>query len=230
MRAGAEQHWPTEHRQPGFSLIEMVVAAAIFFVAMAGATSTIMGSIDVAKRAAVRDAMEATVNLDLNWIRAYAKAWNCQTGPYSNCKDVTIPTPSTLSRSALNYLPDNNTYPTGYTAFKTLCANRYSASIATPAHQLLIDAHGIASGSTTPPPPLISIPATAESETPIPLSTSGLNAPEIARSYRLYRSISVPNNNGNYLSISYYTKATDSPTIEFKRWASVFVEATSWCP
>jgi prepilin-type N-terminal cleavage/methylation domain-containing protein len=230
MSSAAEQGWAMARRQPGFSLIEMVVAAAIFFVAMAGASTAIIGAIDVAKRAAVRDAMEAAVNLDLNWIRSYAKAWNCQTGPYANCKDVTIATPSTLSTSALNYQPDNITYPTAYAAFKTLCANRYSTSIATPAHQLLTDAHGIATGSTNPPPPPIPIPALADSEQAIPLSTSGLNAPEIARGYRLYRRISVPNNNGNYLSIFYYTKPADSPSLEFKRWASVFVEATSWCP
>ena len=223
-------------KRRGFSLMEMIVAAAIFFVAMAGASTAIIGAIQISTRAAVRDALEAAVTLDLNWIRAYAKSWHCQTGPYANCLNITSGSP--LSASALNYQPPYDpTAGSAYQQFSTLCTNRYSSSIATPAHQLLIDANGIASGSTNPPPPPLPIPATAGVEQAMPLSTSSLNAPTLAKRYRLYRRISVPTDpanlnfsNGNYLSIRYYSKSTDTPTLAFQRVASVFVEATSWCP
>lgn len=220
----------------GFSLMEMIMAAAIFFVAMAGASTAIIGAIQISTRAAVRDAIEAAVTLDLNWLRAYAKSWHCQTGPYANCLNIT--SGSVLSSSALNYQPPYDPSPSSaYQQFAILCANRNSSSLATPAHQLLIDANGIASGSTNPPPPPLPIPATAGVEQAMPLSSSSLNAPALAKSYRLYRTITVPSDavhpnwfNGNYLSIRYYTKPTDSPTLGFQRVASVFVEATSWCP
>ncbi len=220
----------------GFSLMEMIVAAAIFFVAMAGASTAIIGAIQISTRAAVRDALEAAVTVDLNWIRAYAKSWRCQTGPYANCLNITGG--SALSASALNYQPPYDPSPSSaYQRFATLCANRTTSSLATPAHQLLIEANGIASGSTNPPPPPVPIPATAGVEQAMPLSSSSLNAPALAQSYRLYRTITVPADavnpnfyNGNYLSIRYYTKPTDTPTLSYQRVASVFVEATSWCP
>ena len=220
----------------GFSLMEMIVAAAIFFVAMAGATTAIIGAIQISTRAAVRDALEAAVTLDLNWIRAYAKSWHCQTGPYASCLNIT--SGSALSASALNYQPPYDPTPSSaYQRFATLCTNRNSSSLLTPAHQLLIEANGIASGSTNPPPPPLPIPATPGVEQAMPLSSSSLHAPSLAKSYRLYRQITVPADavnpnwfNGNYLSIRYYTKSTDAPTLAFQRVASVFVEATSWCP
>ena len=216
--------------------MEMIVAATIFFVAMAGASTAIIGAIQLSTRAAVRDALEAAVTLDLNWIRAYAKSWHCQTGPYANCLNIT--SGSVLSSSGLNYQPAYDPTPgSAYQQFATLCTNRYTSSLATPAHQLLLEAHGIASGSTNPPPPPLPIPTTAGVEQAIPLSSSSLNAPDLAKSYRLYRQITVPADavnpnlfNGNYLSIRYYTKSTDTPTLAFQRVASVFVEATSWCP
>jgi prepilin-type N-terminal cleavage/methylation domain-containing protein len=220
----------------GFSLMEMIVAAAIFFVAMAGASTAIIGAIQISTRAAVRDALEAAVTLDLNWIRAYAKSWHCQTGPYASCLNIT--SGSALSSSALNYQPPYDPTPgSAYQRFATLCTNRNSSALATPAHQLLNEANGIASGSTNPPPPPLPIPATPGVEQAMPLSSSSLNAPDLAKSYRLYRQITVPADavnpnwfNGNYLSIRYYTKSTDTPTLAFQRVASVFVEATSWCP
>ncbi len=223
-------------KRRGFSLMEMIVAAAIFFVAMAGATTAIIGAIQISTRAAVREALEAAVTLDLNWIRAYAKSWHCQTGPYASCLNIT--SGSALSASALNYQPPYDPTPgSAYQQFATLCTNRNSSALATPAHQLLIEANGIASGSTNPPPPPLPIPATAGVEQAMPLSSSSLNAPSLAKSYRLYRLITVPVDavnpnwfNGNYLSIRYYTKSTDTPSIAFQRVASVFVEATSWCP
>ena len=223
-------------KRRGFSLMEMIVAAAIFFVAMAGATMAIIDAIQISTRATVRDALEAAVTLDLNWIRAYAKSWHCQTGPYASCLNIT--SGSALSSSALNYQPPYDPIPgSAYQRFATLCTNRNSSSLATPAHQLLIEANGIASGSTNPPPPPLPIPATPGVEQAMPLSSSSLNAPALAKSYRLYRQITVPADavnpnwfNGNYLSIRYYTKSTDAPTLAFQRVASVFVEATSWCP
>ena len=150
----AQQAQPSrcDGSQPGFSLMEVIVAAAIFFVAMAGASTAIIGAIQISTRAAVRDALEAAVTLDLNWIRAYAKSWHCQTGPYASCLNIT--SGSALSSSALNYQPPYDPTPgSAYQRFATLCTNRNSSSLATPAHQLLIEANGIASGSTNPPPP-----------------------------------------------------------------------------
>jgi type II secretory pathway pseudopilin PulG len=214
----SQQHggMPQHHRQSsGFTIIEIVVASVVVLIALAGVANSLISSLSVANKASVNDALEAAIAEDSSWLKAYAKSWNCQTGPYSGCVSKTAGL-----ASAVNYLPVySDTAGSSYVKFKTWCSNRPgSSSSPSPAHQLVTDA----ATASPAPPNTVQLP-----ETLISMST----APAVAQSYKLYRTISVdPSNGGNAINVTYATKSTDTPTRPFQRSMTLFVEASAWCP
>jgi type II secretory pathway pseudopilin PulG len=207
---------PRRYRQSdGFTIVEIVVASVVVLIALAGVANSLISSLSVANKASVNDALEAAIAEDSSWLKAYAKSWNCQTGPYSGC---VTKTPGLAS--AVNYLPVySDTAGSAYVNFKTWCSNRPGSTASpSPAHRLITDA-----ASATPV-----APNTVQlAETAISMS----NAPKVAQSYKLYRTIAVASaKGGNAIDVTYTTKTTDTPTRPFQRSMTLFIEASAWCP
>lgn len=208
---------PPQRSHTGFTLIELITATFILAVVIIGTVQATLSSLRVFNRGSTLDALETASANDLRWLRAYSKSWHCQVGPYQGCAKN-----AQGLASSLNYLPEIYSEATGsdYAKFKTLCNWALLSGTTKPANQFISDAQNAATAGLTPPPNPI-----ATTETTISLST----APSIAKQYKLYRSITV-DSSGNSVDVSYYTKASDTPTLNFEKTDKLFIEATAWCP
>jgi type II secretory pathway pseudopilin PulG len=193
----------------GFTIVEIIIAAVLFLIVLAGIVPSFLRSINVSNKQAIRDALDAAIATDLGWIRDSSKLWYCQSGPY--------PAPPTgtkfgcvSSSSALNYMPAiSNVTGSAYLTFKGFCNSSSLAS------QFISEGNASAM-ATNRPNPL----QTAS----ISLSMSG--APSIAAGAVINRTITI--GDGNRLDILYSTP--NGAAVPISRDSSVYIEAASWCP
>jgi len=216
--ARAHQNPPLDP-DSGFSLIELIVAAVIIFTVITGSIELTLRSLKTFNQGVAREALESLISDDIGWLRAYSKSWHCQVGPYEGCKVKT----KGLA-SAINYRPEiyDPSSSSAYQDFRSYCLNRSeSTSTETPAHQMLYDAAASdADGNYDPPNPIVY---------PDELKLNLARAPKAAQSYSLYRTLLV-DPGGNSVTVRYFTKPSDQPTLPLNKIDKLFVEATAWCP
>ena len=99
----------------GFTLVELLVSVVILGVA----TGVIVQASNIAtsstRRGNAITEVQSLVSRDLNWIRWYAKAWNCVTGSYATC--------STQSATAILRYDEDQACATVVTDFLSAAAN-----------------------------------------------------------------------------------------------------------
>lgn len=79
----------------GFTLTEMLVAVAIMGIATGAIVQASNIAFSASKKSNSGSEIQNVVSRDLNWLRWYGNAWNCEAGSYSTC---TTSSPSTVLR------------------------------------------------------------------------------------------------------------------------------------
>ena len=216
----------------GFSLIELMLATLVIFIVVTGSIELTLRSLKSFNQGVAREALESAITEDIGWLRAYSKSWHCEVGPYQGCKVKTKGLASAINYRPEIYDPSNQS---DYQAFRQYCLNRLNNnSTSTPAHQMLYDAASISTSEPYyPPNPIVNIDdpttETDESTLGLELTLSLANAPKMAQSYKIYRTLNV-DPGGNSITVRYFTKTTDDPTLAIHKSNKLFVEATAWCP
>jgi len=150
------------------------------------------------------------VSSDLDWFGNYAKIWKLKSGSYPN----TGRTP--LTKAITKTTTD---YDTGGAAVYEPSFDACSTGLSSP---FLADAQQLYSLSPTEPtkPYLPPYKINVSEPTKIVVSTGG-------SSLIVYRALTAA---GNRILINYYTNADSSSLgLNFKREASVLIEASAWC-
>lgn len=216
----------------GFSLIELMLATLVIFIVVTGSIELTLRSLKSFNQGVAREALESAITEDIGWLRAYSKSWHCEVGPYQGCKVKTKGLASAINYRPEIYDPSNQS---DYQVFRQYCLNRLSGnSTNTPAHQMLFDAASIAASEPYyPPNPIVNAdnPTTETDESALGLEVALdlSKTPKIAQSYKIYRTLKV-DPGGNSITVRYFTKTTDEPTLTIYKSNKLFVEATAWCP
>lgn len=69
----------------GFTLVEMLVAVVIMGIAAGAIVQASNIAFSATKKSNSGSEIQNVVSRDLNWLRWYGNAWNCESGSYSTC-------------------------------------------------------------------------------------------------------------------------------------------------
>lgn len=69
----------------GFTLVEMLVAVVILGIATGAIVQASNIAFSASKKSNSGSEIQNVVSRDLNWLRWYGNAWNCEAGSYSTC-------------------------------------------------------------------------------------------------------------------------------------------------
>jgi prepilin-type N-terminal cleavage/methylation domain-containing protein len=106
-----------------FTLAELLVSVVILGVATGAIVQASNIALTSSKRSSSAADIQNLVSLDLNWLRWYGKAWNCESGSYATC------TTNLSTTSVLSY-PENQSCATLVSRFLNAAS---SADLATAA-------------------------------------------------------------------------------------------------
>ncbi|MCX5969332.1 MAG: hypothetical protein NTV57_17240 [Cyanobacteria bacterium] len=188
--------------QPGFTILEVMMAAIIAIVAATILYPLFNESLIIGRQSADRNSIEAATSLDLSWIKRYAKFWKMKSGPYP------LDNSHTKSSDTFQISP----------VLEYECANS-DLTTTNLSQQFINDAVSIANTTNDVTPKLpYSFSATANS--PIPITN-------LSPGYTLSRTVDA--SNANRIYVVYKVTSTNDRPINFVREASVALESVAWC-
>jgi hypothetical protein len=200
-RSGLHARNP-EANQTAFTILEVVLAAAIAIISASILFPLFNESLLVGRQSTDRNLIEAATSLDLSWIKRYAKFWKMKSGPYPLSSSHTKTTVTFQTSPVLDYE----------------CANS-DLTTTNLSQQFISDAVSVASTADDVVPKLpYAFSSTANSQIPVT---------NISQGYTLSRSVDTSNPNRVY--IIYKVTSTNQKPINFVREASVVLESVAWC-
>ena len=188
--------------QPGFTILEVLIAASIAIVSATILYPLFNESLMIGRQSADRNAIEAATSLDLSWIKRYAKFWKMKSGPYPLESSHTKTTATFQTSPVLEYE----------------CANS-DLTTTNLSQQFITDAVSVANTANDVVPKLpYGFVATADSPIPVANISSG---------YTLSRTVDTSNPNRVY--VIYKVTSTNAWPINFVRESSILLESAAWC-